>query len=122
MSEKIAALMEAHNANFRLFFGNVQRRAHQINVDNGWWEEEREVGTLILLMIEELIEASQAYRHHNPQDEKLPDFSEAEVEFADTIIRIMDFAEYYDLDVAGALLAKLERNRERGHKHGGKAY
>ena len=41
-----------------------------------------------------------------------------EEELADVIIRIMDYAFGKDLDVAGAILAKIEYNQSREFMHG----
>ena len=41
-----------------------------------------------------------------------------EAELADAIIRIMDFAQEYDLNLADAILAKHEYNKSRPYKHG----
>lgn len=63
------------------------------------------------------------------QDDKLPHRPATEVELADAVIRIADLAGAYDLDLAGAIVEKLEFNKERkDHKlenryaEGGKSY
>jgi hypothetical protein len=45
-----------------------------------------------------------------------------EAEFADCIIRIMDFVPSMGLRVAEALIAKMEYNSKREYKHGGKQF
>lgn len=49
---------------------------------------------------------------------KLPGFSEVEEEFADVVIRLMDFAHAHKLRVAEAIVAKAKYNEGRPHKHG----
>jgi len=99
-----------------------QRQVHQTAKEKGWWDTPREDGTLIALMHSELSEALEALRKGNPMDEHCPDYWSASVELADVIIRILDFAEWHDYDVIGAMLAKAEYNKGRSHKHGNKAY
>jgi NTP pyrophosphatase (non-canonical NTP hydrolase) len=53
----------------------------------------------------------------NLMDDKLPDRPGVEVELADAVIRIADFCGAYDLDLAGAIVDKLEYNANRAdHK------
>ena len=100
------------------FFGNVSRGVHNNAVAHGWWEEPREDGTLIALIMSEAAEALEALRKGNGPDEHCPQFSGAEVELADVIIRIMDMAEARGWNVAGAIVAKHEFNKTRPYKHG----
>ena len=44
--------------------------------------------------------------------------SSVEEELADAVIRIMDYAFGKDLDVAGAIVAKIEYNSDREFMHG----
>ena len=93
-------------------------QVHDNAVAHGWWEEPREDGTLIALIMSEAAEALEALRKGNGPDEHCPQFSGAEVELADVIIRIMDMAEARGWDVAGAIVAKHEFNKTRPYKHG----
>ena len=52
----------------------------------------------------------------------IPEFSGVEEEFADVVIRIMDYSKQMGLDVAGAVIAKKEFNKNREYKHGGKKF
>ncbi len=101
-------------------FEILQEEILKVNKENGWWEKDRNKGELIALMHSELSEALEYYRHGNPMSDHIPEFTGMEEEFADTIIRILDYAEGYGLNVAGAILSKLEFNKTRGYKHGGK--
>ena len=93
-------------------------QVHANAVAHGWWEEPREDGTLIALIMSEAAEALEALRKGNGPDEHCPQFSGAEVELADVVIRIMDMAEARGWNVAGAIVAKHEFNKTRPYKHG----
>jgi NTP pyrophosphatase (non-canonical NTP hydrolase) len=50
----------------------------------------------------------------------IPDFTGREEELADVLIRIFDYAEQQQLNLKGALLAKMAFNETREYRHGGK--
>ena len=106
------------NDTFPDYFQLMSKHVHANAVAHGWWEEPREDGTLIALIMSEAAEALEALRKGNGPDEHCPQFSGAEVELADVIIRIMDMAEARGWDVAGAIVAKHEFNKTRPYKHG----
>lgn len=41
-------------------------------------------------------------------------------ELADVVIRTLDFANTWGIDLEAAIIEKLEYNKSRGHRHGGK--
>ena len=106
------------NDTFSDYFQLMSKYVHANAVAHGWWEEPREDGTLIALIMSEAAEALEALRKGNKPDEHCPQFSGAEVELADVIIRIMDMAEARGWNVAGAIVAKHEFNKTRPYKHG----
>lgn len=97
----------------------AQAIAHATATNAGWYRDpatgkpiERNFGEVVALMHSELSEALEAHRK-NLMDDKLPDRSGIEVEFADCIIRILDTAAAMGLDVPGAVIAKSRYNRTR---------
>ena len=91
----------------------------------GWHDNPREDGTMIALIHSEVSEAMEGLRK-NLQDDHLPHRKMAEVELADALIRICDFAGLKGYDLGGAVVEKLEYNKSRkdwtkearGSKHG----
>lgn len=71
----------------------------------------------IALIVSELGEAVEGIRKPHA-DEHCPEFTSEEIELADAIIRIGDYAGAFNLRLEGALLAKMAYNRSRPFKHG----
>ena len=113
----------------------AQELAYKTATDAGWYADpvtgqpmKRNFGEVIALMHSELSEALEADRK-SLKDDKLPHRDGREVEFADTIIRILDTAAAHCMDIAGAFIEKNRFNKERAdHKlenratDGGKKY
>lgn len=107
---------------FVRLFHYIAQQVHATAKSKGWWDNERNDAEMIALMHSELSEALEAIRHGNPPDDKIPEFSGAEAELADTIIRIMDMAVARKWRVGEAIVAKMAMNETREHKHGGKLF
>jgi len=79
-------------------------------------------GEAIALVHAELSEMLEWVRRGNPMSDHIPDFSGAEEEAADVVIRLMHMAALRDWRVAEAVIAKLVFNKAREFKHGGKLF
>lgn len=83
---------------------NVEaKRVHIAN--HKWWIDintgeplDRNVGELMMLVVSELAEALEGHRK-DLQDDKLPHRKMFEVELADAVIRLLDIAGGFDLDL-----------------------
>jgi len=71
----------------------------------------------IALIHSELGEMTEGVRKPGP-DQHLPEFTQEEVEAADTFLRLMDYAHEWGLRFAEAVVAKMEYNASRPYKHG----
>lgn len=107
---------------FQAFQHNVSEWA----LRKGWLipGEKRNPLELLMLVTTELAEAAEAFRHNNPKcsREGMEQFTHAEEELADAVIRIFQMAGEYGFDLGAALTAKMAFNEGRPVRHGGKAF
>lgn len=93
---------------------NLCKSAFEIAKSKGWHDEPREMGTILALIHSEVSEALEADRKGDSEN-----FAE---ELADVVIRVFDLCGLMNIDLESAILQKMERNKGRSYKHGGKAY
>lgn len=98
---------------------------HKGNKDRGFWDNERPFSEKIALVHSELSEALEIDRKDKTgtsrgfvPDDKLQHQDGRAVELADAMIRIIDMAMGFNLDLAGALVDKVYYNSLRPHRHG----
>lgn len=103
-------------------FNDMTTVVHDNAIKHGWWEEDRNDGEMIALMHSELSECLEGLRAGNPPSDKIPEFSCAEEELSDCIVRIMDTAKARGYNIGAAIVAKHLYNLKRSYKHGGKTF
>lgn len=118
MTQKAIDNTVAAVADARKVYDYLAKTIRDINTANGWREPGLSKGDRIALIHSEVSELLEWVRKPGESDH-IPASGEAE-ELADIIIRVIDYADLYGEDLAGALMAKLEFNRGRGYRHGGK--
>ena len=103
---------------------NLNDYATEVHAANQkWWHDletgkrlDRNKGELLALIHSEVSEVLEGVRK-NKQDDHLPHRKAEEVELADTLIRIFDYAVGFGLDIQGAYTEKMTYNRLRAdHK------
>lgn len=92
---------------------------HETKLAKGWtvttpesWADDNQIPADLALIHSELSEALEAFREGDPGH-----FGE---ELADVLIRVLGLAHGLGIDLGAEMLAKVEENRDRAFKHGGK--
>ena len=93
---------------------NLCKEAFETATSKGWHDTPRETGTLLALIHSEVSEALEADRRGNSDN-----FAE---ELADVCIRVFDLCGSRGINLEKAILEKMEYNKGRSYKHGGKGY
>ncbi len=83
---------------------------HGIAKEKGFWDEERNIGEALMLVVTELAEAMESYRVQDNEN-----FKE---EIADTFIRLLDLCGGLGIDIEEEISKKCQRNKNRPYKHG----
>ena len=117
------------------------KQAHENATDKGWYDEPKTFGELIALCHSELSEALEEFRagfdidkplyecpHGDCINGEVEDCADCEdgkpcgipIELADVVIRVADMCGYYGIDLESAIKIKMEYNKTRPYKHGGK--
>ena len=101
-----------------------QKDIHDNAVSKGFWEHNNNhrTGELLMNSIAEMAEAMEDYR-----DDKMETYFDEKgkphgfpSELADIVIRVLDIAEAYGVDLEHEMEIKMKYNKTRSHKHGGK--
>lgn len=111
--------------NFIATLRSLQKYVHAVNTRAGWWTDlntgenlvgKRNRGEMLMLIVTEIAEAMEGERK-DVNDDHLPHRKMAEVELADAMLRLLDYAEAHNYDIAGAMDEKMRYNAQRAdHK------
>jgi NTP pyrophosphatase (non-canonical NTP hydrolase) len=92
---------------------NIKKKCYhcqRIAKEKGFWEKDRNIGEALMLIVTELAEAMEGYRHQDHHN-----FRE---ELADTFIRLFDLCGGLGIDIQAEIIKKSEKNKLRPYKHG----
>lgn len=96
---------------------------HRVSREKGFWDNTDEKEKL-LLIVSEISEVVEALRQEEPQKDKhLKDYLNQDVEVADVLIRLLDYAYCYCPGYFPQIVAeKVIYNASRPQMHGGKKF
>ena len=129
---------EEFKAMLRLSLQLLLVTCHNAAQTAGWWQDPKTGANVtdnplcfsknLMLIVSEVAEAMEGDRKSLP-DDKLPQYPMRTVELGDALIRILDTAGGFDLDLADAFVDKLifnairpDHKKEQRVAEGGKAY
>jgi len=100
-------------------------QSHETAVEKGWWDNPREFGEVLANMHAELSEAWEEYRKFGLNNDGFYYVVDGKpegiaTEFADLFIRVADTCKTYNIPLESALMKKMEYNKTRPYRHGGK--
>lgn len=112
----------------KIDYRELDKLAEMIHNDNrakGFWDTERNVGELLMLIVTELSEAQEAHRKDLMDDHLMdadgkPKYSGLWVELGDALIRILDACGGLGIPIGDVVAEKLYYNKTRPHLHGKK--
>lgn len=120
---------------------NLAKEVHQNAKNKGFFDSEKNIGEMLMLIVTEVSEACEADRKDNYFNRGVLKIDEVmdiegetafmwkfsnhvkdtfEDELADIMIRVMDLAEFKGINLEKHIKAKMRHNSNREHKHGKK--
>ncbi len=94
----------------KLSINDMCEYCHSIAKSKGFWDEKRNIGEALMLVVTELAEGMEAHRKQDNDN-----FRE---ELADTFIRLFDLCGGLGIDIETEIMKKCEKNKLRPYKHG----
>jgi NTP pyrophosphatase (non-canonical NTP hydrolase) len=91
------------------------QECHGLAREKGFWNQDRNVGEMLMLIVSELGEAVEAHRKGEFGLEKKDTFED---ELADTAIRLFDLCGGLGIDLEKQIAWKMSFNQTRAPKHG----
>jgi len=91
------------------------QECHSVAKEKGFWDKERNVGEMLMLIVSELGEAIEAHRHGHLGLLKKDTFED---ELADTAIRLFDMCGGLGIDLEKQIEWKMSFNKTREKLHG----
>jgi NTP pyrophosphatase (non-canonical NTP hydrolase) len=117
-------------------FARMQEEVFRLNNSKGWFDEDRSVGDMVALLHSEVSEILEAYRSWKFQDSTTgqvrfegdgsmtaatgPKPEGVGAEMADCLIRLLDMAKRWDVDLTAEFMRKMRYNWTRPYRHGGR--
>jgi NTP pyrophosphatase (non-canonical NTP hydrolase) len=120
--QQIGAKIQTLRPTFVTLLGQLQNLIGEAMEVQGFWDgEQRNFAPKTALIHSELSEMLEANRKGIEHDDKVPQYTGEEAEAADTLIRLLDLAEGFNLRLGDAVVDKMMVNLSRAFMHG-KAY
>ena len=110
---------------------DLAKRIYDFNVSIGWHSNGKpDLATCLMNLHSEVSELWEAFRENREtgpcnkatklSELGLPPLTCLEEELADVVIRALDTAHSYGIDIDNAVVTKMAYNATRGHRYGGK--
>lgn len=106
---------------------HLQAEVKEVNMANGWYEDDRTVLDECMLLVTEVAEMAEAFRdgmmttlYQYKGPETTPKPVGFPSECADVFIRLLDTCDRHGIDLVAETQTKLAYNATRGFRHGGK--
>ncbi len=112
----------------------LMKQVHETAIQKRWWDEPQTFGDLMILVVTEATKAHKHIRDFGEKDvqriwansdpktvfEGVAQPEGVPIELADIIIRTLDIAAHYNIDIETAIKVKMGYNKVRPARHGGK--